>query len=285
MSAPRFSVILCSIDAYKFAQASACYSRLLSGLPFEIIGIHDALSLAEGYNRGLRQCRGEIVVFSHDDVLFLDRQFARKIGERMQRWDVLGFAGSTLMTNPPTWFRANWPYLRGAVCHWSRMKPDRLVFTIYGAGAWPVTDGIQTLDGLCLIARREVAASIGFDDETFDGWHLYDCDFSFAASLAGYKVGVCCDLPYIHASTSLQTSENVYASDVYRKYAERFSRKYLGNQLPECPPCPMQGIAIALRDHPTLTRLWNETTFRRVTLAIARGCAARGFAAFTPDPS
>ena len=41
-----FSVIICSIDALKFAQVSACYEQLLDGFPHEIIGIHDARSLA-----------------------------------------------------------------------------------------------------------------------------------------------------------------------------------------------------------------------------------------------
>ncbi|MDR1462737.1 MAG: glycosyltransferase family protein [Azoarcus sp.] len=285
MSRPSFSVIICSIDTWKFAQASACYTRLLTGTSFEIIGIHDALSLAEGYNRGLRQCRGDIVIFSHDDVLFLDRLFARKIKERMQDWDLLGFAGSSRMANPPRWFTANWPHLHGAVCHWSNLRPDMLELVIYGASGWPVSGGIQTLDGLCMIARHDTATATGFDDDAFDGWHLYDTDFSFAASLVGYKIGVCCDMPYIHASASVQTSENPYYSDVYRKYAERFAAKYRAEKLPEFADSPLQGTCIKVHDHRTLMRLWNETTFRRVTLAITRRCTANGSAASVFDPS
>ena len=49
----------CERELAALARSDAC----------EIIGIHDARSLAEGYNRGLRtRRRATIVVFSHDDV-------------------------------------------------------------------------------------------------------------------------------------------------------------------------------------------------------------------------
>jgi len=32
------------------------------------VRIPDARSLAEGYNRGLRRARGDLLLFSHDDV-------------------------------------------------------------------------------------------------------------------------------------------------------------------------------------------------------------------------
>ncbi|MDR0701357.1 MAG: glycosyltransferase family protein [Azoarcus sp.] len=285
MSAPRFSVVICSVDPWKFAQASACYARILASVPFEIIGIHDALSLAEGYNQGLRQCRGDIVVFSHDDVLFLDHAFARKIGERMQDWDVLGFAGSSRAVYP-IWAAANWPHLHGAVCHWSRLQPGALSLMIYGTNGWPVTGDIRLLDGLCMIARLDVAAAVGFDGDTFDGWHLYDCDFSLAASRAGYRIGVCCDIPYIHASASVQTTENVFRSAIYMKYVDRFIAKYREEKLlAQYHFEPIQGSCFKVYDHHTLARLWNETTFRRATLAVARRSAAKGFAAFAADPS
>ena len=68
MVEPRISVLICSIDADKYARVTANYQRLLSGHPHEIIGIHDVRSLAEGYNRAVHKSRGELLLFSHDDV-------------------------------------------------------------------------------------------------------------------------------------------------------------------------------------------------------------------------
>ena len=269
MNAPFFSVIVCSINPWNFAQIGTHFERLFAEVPFEIIGIHDARSLAEGYNRGLRRARGDIVVFSHDDVIFLDKQFAQKIGARMQSWDVLGFAGASRLIHP-VWFAAR-EHLNGAVCHWSRRHADRFSLMIYGARDWPVVGGIEVLDGLCMIARHEVATAIGFDADMFDGWHLYDCDFSFAAHLAGYKIGVCCDIAYIHSSTSVQDGKSVFTSDIYKKYAERFIRKHRHRR--EMLPFDQRsalGVQCFANDHDTLARLWTEDVFRRATVSIAR---------------
>jgi hypothetical protein len=269
MSAPFFSVVICSIDQWKFAQVSAHFERLLAAVPHEIIGIHDARSLAEGYNRGLRRACGDIVIFSHDDVTFLDEQFAQKIGERMQTWDVLGFAGASRLTYP-IWFAAR-EHLTGAVCHWMQHHAGYLFLTLYGAQDWPVVGGIEVLDGLCMIVRREVAAAIGFDSDAFDSWHLYDCDFSFAAHLAGHKIGVCCDIPFIHASTSVQDGKSTFLSDDYQRYIERFSRKYQ-HQRKMLPfeQHSARGTGCFVRDHKSLVKLWKEDVFRRATLTISR---------------
>ncbi|MDR2880425.1 MAG: glycosyltransferase family protein [Azoarcus sp.] len=274
MNTSFFSVIICSIHPWNFVQTSLHFERLLGSVPHEIIGIHDARSLAEGYNRGLKRARGDIVIFSHDDVTFLDRQFAQKIGERMQSWDVLGFAGASRLICP-VWFGAR-KHLHGAVCHWSRRRAGYLSLMIYGTQDWPVTGGIEVLDGLCMIARHEVATAVGFDDDTFDGWHLYDCDFSFAAHLAGYRIGVCCDIAYIHASTSVQDGRSVFISDSYKKYAERFSIKYEHRR--KILPFDQQsspGTQCFVDDHETLARLWTEDIFRRATLSIDRRYARK----------
>jgi GT2 family glycosyltransferase len=269
MKTPFFSVVICSIDGWKLAQVSTHYERLLAAVPHEIIGIHDARSLAEGYNRGLQRARGEIVVFSHDDVTFLDKQFAQKIGARMQSWDVLGFAGASRLIYP-VWFAAR-DHLYGAVCHWSHRAASRLYLTIYGAQDWPVTGGIEVLDGLCLIARREVAEAVGFDSNTFDGWHLYDVDFSFAAHLAGYKIGVCSDIPYIHASSSVQEGKSVFTSNDYQKYIERFSRKYKHQRkMFLFNGFSVRGTQCFVHHYESVVKLWKEETFRRATLSISR---------------
>jgi GT2 family glycosyltransferase len=51
-----------------------------------------------------------------------------------------------------------------------------------------------------LATRREAAEAIGFDADTFDGWHGYDADFTFRAHLAGRRLGVALDLPIVHRS-------------------------------------------------------------------------------------
>lgn len=259
---PFFSVIICSIDALKFTQASACYEELLAGFPHEIIGIHDARSLAEAYNRGLWRTRGSIVIFSHDDIIILDPDFGQKISHRLEDFDILGFVG-TRRVIAENWWAAGIPWLSGQVAH--PHLPDKILhLSMWNPEPWPVVDGIQGIDGLCMMARREVAEEIGFDETTFDGFHLYDLDFSFSAWRAGKKLGVCCDIPVIHASRGNYDKEHT-------RYGRLFVEKHK-DALPTDTPIinEITGMAATLPDHHALRAIWQEDFLRRSWIAFQR---------------
>jgi hypothetical protein len=67
--------------------------------------------------------------------------------------------------------------------------------------------------------RREVAERVGFDAAVFDGFHLYDLDFSFLAFLAGYRIAVCRDLVLVHESIGRYDA-------AWERYAGRFADKF-----------------------------------------------------------
>lgn len=261
MSTGKISIIICSIDAGKFARACANYRSLMNGQDYEIIGIHDAQSLAEGYNRGIRKATGEIMIFSHDDILILDRAFARKIRQRLGQFDLLGFVGTSRIING-TWFAAGTPHLHGVMSHASP-KQRMLSLDIFGVSAWPVIGGIKAIDGLCMISTGQLARNVGFDAGTFDSFHLYDLDFSYAAYLAGYRIGVCCDIPVIHESSG-QFNEQ------HSEQAERFCAKYQQQLDQFDAQDPLQsarstaeGKKAWLPDSDTLLKAWNPDLLKR----------------------
>jgi len=261
---PLFSVITCSIDPLKFAQVNLCYKRVFSDFPHEIIGIHDARSLAEGYNRALRRARGDIVIFSHDDILILDPDFAQKISHRLRNFDILGFAG-TRRVIAENWWSAGFPWLCGAVAH---IIDKKLFLNSWNPEPWPVVDGIQGIDGLCIMARREVAEEIGFDEATFDGFHLYDLDFSFSAWRAGKKLGVCCDIPVIHASSGSYGKEHAH-------YGRLFIEKHRDALSATTQKIDkIAGMYALHHDYRSLLAVWKEDIFRRCWIAHQRQKAA-----------
>ena len=99
------SVVICSIEAGKFARVTANYSRLLAQQPFEIIGVHDARSLAEGYSRGIARSRGEILVLSHDDIRILTPDFAARLSTHLATYDLIGSAGRQKSSAAHGWTR------------------------------------------------------------------------------------------------------------------------------------------------------------------------------------
>ncbi len=194
---PLLSVIICSIDERRFQQASALYMRLLERVPHEIIGIHDARSLCEGYNRGVARSKGDILIFSHDDVDILTPDFAARLVASLDRHDLIGAVGATHLSGA-TWFGCGWPNLRGQVGVPADDGAGTVAnfFGTYGLAA----ESVQVMDGFFLAARRELALQLPFDEKTFDGWHLYDIDFSFSAHLKGYRCAIANDQVMTHAS-------------------------------------------------------------------------------------
>jgi hypothetical protein len=194
----QVSIIVNSVTPARFDRVSANYRRLLDGVPHEIIGIHDARSMCEGYNRGVRRARGELLVFSHDDIEILAPDFADRLRNRLRQFDLVGVAGSTKLSGEG-WVYARWPHIHGQV----GMPPEDespgiavTAFRMRGAA----TPGAQALDGLFLACRRELAVDLRFDEATFGGWHLYDFDFAFRAWQGGHATAVCHDLLIVHAS-------------------------------------------------------------------------------------
>jgi len=233
-STAKISVIICSITPSKLERVTANYRRLLAGVPHEIIPIHDAQSLCEGHNRGARQARGDILVFSHDDVEILSEDFAAQLLLAMQRHDLVGVAGTDKLLGA-AWMFAGWPHLHGQIG-----MPG-------AAGGITVTayelhgrygERMQALDGVFLAARREAVEAIGFDQQTFDGWHLYDLDFSFRAHQAGYRCATVNDLLMVHQSAG-------NPGEAWRRYAQRFLDKHRGiERFEDLAPPPLAAVSV-----------------------------------------
>lgn len=211
---PFVSAVFCSIDASKRARAEALYRRLLSELPHEVLCISDASSLAEAYNRAIRRSRGDIVILSHDDIDILAPDFAGRLVRHLETFDAVGVIGATEMTGP-SWNWSGHPNLRGWITHRADAAP-----TLYAGlvSVRPVAP-VKVVDGVFIAARRNVFKSIPFDADTFDGFHLYDIDWSYRASAKGFKLATAGDLLLVHESRG-------NFGDEWRDCAIRFCDKH-----------------------------------------------------------
>lgn len=217
------SVVIASVDAAKFARATRSLEVALDGAPHEIVGIHDARSLCEGWSRGLARARGDPVVFCHDDIAVHAQGLAARLARHLDRYDVVGIAGTRRCVGMD-WSEAGIDEAQGAIV---QDRGDGARFCFYGADADESGDavaGMQALDGVFLAVRRAAIESIGFDGDTFDGWHGYDADVTFRAHLAGLAVGVALDLPVVHYSRHVPDEARMrYHLRFARKHAERLA--------------------------------------------------------------
>ena len=191
------SFIICSIDPAKFRFISMAIAQRMAGQPHEIIGIHDARNMCEGYNRGVARAVGEHLVFCHDDIDILSPDFSHRLAIGLASYDVVGVAGTDRLVDF-LWNRAGPPHIFGHVMHYLADQ-DLLLVHVYGVPR-RIIGNIQALDGLFIAAHRHVVEKLRFDEETFRHFHFYDIDFTFRAHLAGYRLAVCCDIQLFHAS-------------------------------------------------------------------------------------
>lgn len=215
------SIIICSIDPEKFSNITRNYTDLMGDEPFEIIGIHDATSLCEGYNRGIHKSVGDTLIFSHDDIEILSSDFVARLKGHLKNFDIVGFAGTDKVVGGG-WRDAEVFHHYGQVAH-PRGDAYRVDVFDYGKTAKQgktAAEGIKMLDGLFFAVRRSVVQRVLFDECNFDGFHGYDADFTYSAFLAGFRLAVCNDIAVIHDSGG-----NFDAT--FQKYAQRFVDKHL----------------------------------------------------------
>lgn len=191
------SVVICSIDREKFRRVVEMYARVLKGVEHEIVGVHDAASMSEGYNRGAARARGERLLFSHDDVALLVPDAGARMSGHFERFDVWGVAGATRVVGAG-WVRAGPPHIYGQIAHQAGGAGPYTVCVYSAPRRWVA--GVRVVDGVLIGATRGAVERVEFDEETFRGFHVYDVDFSLRAHLAGLRVGVACDLAPVHFS-------------------------------------------------------------------------------------
>ncbi|MCP3178429.1 glycosyltransferase [Desulfuromonas sp. KJ2020] len=222
---PYFSVITCSIDDEKFARLQSSLFKAFKE-PVELIRIDDARSLCEGYNRGLLEARGEAVVFCHDDIEFLNENLGERLRQDLEMSDLVGVAGTTRLVEG-SWIAAGQPHIHGQVAHLVKDRPGVISLCMYGNGRDPehVTD-VQALDGLFFAVKRPVLEQIRFDEATFDGFHLYDLDFTYAAYLKGFHLMIDHGIHLLHASGgNYDQAWSGYAEAFNQKYRERLATR------------------------------------------------------------
>ena len=262
MPRPLLTLVVCSIDAARYERCIARYRELFGAADHEIIGIHDAASLASAYNWAARRASGELVVFSHDDVDIVSADLVPALRHAMRSLDVVGVAGTSRVVDA-YWPRAGAPHLHGWM---ASPGPDGYTVNIYGVDDL-VSPGLEALDGMFFAATAEVLERVRFDETTFDGFHGYDLDFTFRAHQAGFRVGTCAAIALIHASAG------GFGAD-WARYAERFATKHRGalEGRVASRSWPMAAIKVATRED--VARLFPLATLRDVTARLREGAGA-----------
>lgn len=141
--------------------------NLLSYLPeeIELIKLHNEnnknfTSGAQAYNYGIRKAKNNIVICTHEDLVFKKGWFEGFIKQecRLKNWGAMGIVG---------------------------MGFDR---QMHWGSNYDVPYKVQTLDECCTIVNKK--NGLWFDEKTFKHWHSYGVDLCLQAYNKGLNVYV-----------------------------------------------------------------------------------------------
>jgi hypothetical protein len=170
------------------------------------------------YNEGVKKAIGEILVFMHEDVFFMEPGWDKIISQKFTDSSIglVGVAGTQhLFPDPPGWVVAGRPFIKGKVVHETENGAD-FNLTVF---SWDKTDAeVVAADGLFFAIRRELFSTIRFDETTFDKFHFYDLDICMQVR-ATHRLIVTPDILLKHRSGGAFDS-------VWHTYAQRFVEKY-----------------------------------------------------------
>jgi len=213
------SIIVCSRDPAQSDLHRRNVARTV-GCEFEYLRIDNSarrLGICAAYNQGVASAGGEILVFAHEDVFFLEPAWGIILEKKFaasQKLGVLGVAGTQyLFADPPGWPVAGRPFLHGKVV---QQTGARMTLTVF---SWEECDReMVAVDGLFFAVRAGLFKHIRFDETTFDGFHFYDLDLCMQARRT-HTIIVTPDIMVKHLSAGSFDA-------VWRTYAGRFSEKY-----------------------------------------------------------
>ena len=153
------------------------------------------------YNRGAAEANGRVLVFMHEDVWMLEREWDAVLLKKFRElpeMQILGVAGSAYLVDSPyaLWAAAGIPYTFGKVVHLIE-KSEEFFLSVFND-----RDGDQeavVVDGLWFAARKTLFEKCRFDGETFTRFHFYDLDICMQALEFG-KIFVTTDIRVLHKS-------------------------------------------------------------------------------------
>lgn len=150
----------------------------------EVIQIEGASSMAEGYQAAMERTDARYVVYLHQDVFILEKNFIKKTIEIFESDETIGMLGMVGTVKLPKsgvmWENKERTGLL-RTCTLDTVD-DRFDIEMEK----PYTE-VEAIDGLLMMTNRH---DINWRTDIFDGWDFYDVSQSFEYRKRGYKVVV-----------------------------------------------------------------------------------------------
>ena len=182
MNNNRVDFIICYNDNLCYCECELYINALIvpENIEIGIIGIDDAVSLAEGYNRGMHSSDAKYKVYLHQDVFIINPHFIEDVIAMFKEDDSIGMIGVLGKSEREI-----------SACYWKTWDTGRTY------AATPATNvdmnfqcqnkGIQNvvvIDGMIMITQYDVE----WREDVLDGFDYYDISQSEEFLRSGYRI-------------------------------------------------------------------------------------------------
>jgi len=197
------------------------------------------LGFALGNNRGLREARGDYIVFLNNDVVVTEGWLTRLLAcaREDDRVGAVGprsnyVAGPQLVPSVP--YGEDLEVMQEFARRWS----------LEHAGQW---ENVPRVIGFCMLVKREVIDKIGGFDPVFGTGNFEDDDFCLRLQLAGFTIKIAHDVFVHHFGSRTFRSEKIDYRRLMERNWEIFKRKW---NLPHSAPLERGYIPTMLLGQP-----------------------------------
>lgn len=200
------SVIVSSHKEDDFSVFSQSLSETI-GVQYELIKIENPgkFSMSKAYNLGAEKAKFDYLLFVHEDVTFVAQNWGHKLLKlynSLPDLGMVGVAGAIKKSFLPTgWGTGTGEFDR---IHLIQTMGDREVYQSTKKSTERF-EAVKVLDGVFICTKREIWSSLRFD-ESLQGYHLYDIDFSLRASQV-WKVVISYEILLKHLSAGNYNSD------------------------------------------------------------------------------
>lgn len=182
---------------------------------YEIVRIKEVRQgLSSAYNNGAKKSKYSILCFVHDDVLFHTKAWGEKIIRHLDDSDtgVIGVMGGRYKSA----FGLGWRDGEISFYRYSVKDGMNKGKHLFRHNDVEIKHPVICLDGAFLSCKKEVWQEFRFDEETFQGFHFYDIDFSFRVAQK-YKNYTVSDILLEHFSQGKTGIDYLAASLLFDK--------------------------------------------------------------------
>lgn len=234
---PLYSIIAPEREASpRLEEWKKTWSNIMFGHKFELLPQIGKSSMAQAFNDGFAEAKGDIIIACHSDATVLLPTFCARVENHLKSCDAISCAGADEYVDA-VWKSAGIGHTFGQVLHIldeppvveyenpvTKAKESRPGGKICSLAVFGVprrlVPGIKVSDGFLNIYKRKVVEKIKWDSRTFTKFHLYDMDHSIRVG-ENFDQRVATDLFPLHCPKS-----KGYADPDFEEEAAKFAKKY-----------------------------------------------------------